>query len=167
MAAPHTPDGMQPLHGSFYSPDIADYYVTPDELGYGPSISFDRDFLGRDALRALRDADRRHKVTLVLNADDVQRVLGADHGIVNTLAHQRVERGGESVGVAFNDPYGTMLSLALLSEQAAVPGTEVTVVWGDHPGGEVAPDADLGLPVIRAAVQPCPLQRARAGYRRN
>lgn len=168
----HTPDGMQPLHGSFYSPDIADYYCTPYELDYGRSISFDHDFLGRDALHALRDADRRHKVTLVLDADDVQRALGADHGIVNTLAKQRVERDGAAVGnteyTAFSDPYGTMLSLALVSEKAAVPGTEVSVVWGDHPGGDVAPDADLGLPVIRATVQPCPYNEfARAGYRRN
>ncbi|WP_067899616.1 aminomethyltransferase family protein [Nocardia vaccinii] len=168
----HTPDGMQPLHGSFYSPDIADYYLTPYELDYGRSISFDHDFLGRDALRALKDADRRHKVTLVMRADDVEAALGADHGIVNTLAKQRVEHDGTLAGVteytAFSDPYGTMLSLALVSEDMAKAGTEVTVVWGNHPGGDVAPDADLGLARIRATVQPCPYNEyARAGYRQD
>ena len=168
----HTPDGMQPLNGSFYSPDIADYYVTPYELDYGRSVSFNHDFLGRDALHALKDAERRHKVTLVLHADDVAAVLGADHGIVNTLAKQRVEIDGQLVGkteyTAFNDPYGTLLSLALVAEADAKPGTEVTVVWGDHPGGDVAPDADLGLPRIRATVQPCPYNEfARAGYRQD
>ncbi|MFI6350431.1 aminomethyl transferase family protein [Streptomyces sp. NPDC050560] len=169
----HTPDGMQPLHGSFYSPRIADYYVTPYELGYGRSVSFRHDFLGRDALRALRDAgERRHKVTLVMRADDVASVLGEGHGIVNTLAKQRVESGGALVGkteyTAFSDPYGTMLSLALVAPEAAKPGTEVTVVWGDHPGGDTAPDAELGLPRIRATVQPCPYNEfARAGYRQD
>ena len=168
----HTPDGMQPLNGSFYSPDIADYYVTPYELDYGRSVSFNHEFLGRDALLALKDAERRHKVTLVMQADDVASVLGAGHGIVNSVAKQRVEINGELVGkteyAAFNDPYGTMLSLALLSEANAKPGTEVTVVWGDHPGGDVAPDADLGLPRIRATVQPCPYNEfARAGYRQD
>ncbi|MFJ7241781.1 aminomethyl transferase family protein [Streptomyces olivaceus] len=168
----HTPDGMQPLHGSFYSPRIAAYYVTPYELDYGRSISFNHDFLGRDALRALKDAERRHKVTLVMNPDDVRSALGADNDYVNTLAKQRVEREGELVGsteyTAFSDPYGTMLSLALLSEEQAKPGTEVIVVWGDHPGGDVAPDADLGLARIRATVQPCPYNEfARAGYRKD
>jgi hypothetical protein len=61
-----------------------------------------------------------------------------------------------------------MLSLALVSREHAKPGTEVTVVWGDHPGGDVAPDADLGLPRIRATVQPCPYNEfARAGYRQD
>jgi vanillate/3-O-methylgallate O-demethylase len=168
----HTPDGMQPLHGSFYSPNIADYYVTPYELDYGRSISFNHDFLGRDALRALEDAERRHKVTLVMQADDVASVLGADHGIVNTVARQRVETDGGLVGTteytAFSNPHGTMLSLALVSESVSKPGTEVTVVWGNHPGGDVAADADLGFPRIRATVQPCPYNEfARAGYRQD
>ncbi|BBA95508.1 putative aminomethyltransferase [Actinacidiphila reveromycinica] len=168
----HTPDGMQPLNGSFYSPEISDYYVTPYELGYGRSISFQHDFLGRDALRALKDAGRRHKVTLVMDAGDVAAALGADHGAVNTLAKQRVESDGTLVGTteytAFSDPYGTMLSLALVSQDQAAPGTEVTVVWGNHPGGDTAPDADLGLPRIRATVQPCPYNEfARTGYRQD
>jgi vanillate/3-O-methylgallate O-demethylase len=168
----HTPDGMQPLNGSFYSPNIADYYVTPYELDYGRSISFNHDFLGRDALQTLKDAERRHKVTLVMQSDDVASALGADHGIVNTLAKQRVEIGGELVGkteyTAYSDPHNTMLSLALVSAEHAKPGTEVTVVWGDHPGGDVAPGADLGLPHIRATVQPCPYNEfARAGYRQD
>ena len=168
----HTPDGMQPLNGSFYSADIADYYVTPFELDYHRSISFRHDFHGRDALQALQDAPRRHKVTVVMDADDVAQALGADHGPVNTLAKQRIELDGTLVGTteytAFNDPYGTMLSLALVSAEAAEPGTRVTVTWGNHPGGDTAPDADLGFPRIRATIQPCPFNEfARAGYRQD
>jgi len=166
----HTPDGMQPLHGSFWSPDISDYYVTPYELDYGRSVSFGHDFLGRDALLALRDAPRRHKVTLVMDPGEVAAVLGADHGIVNTLAKQRVEIDGRLVGVseytAFSDPYSTLLSLALLAQDSAKPGTEVQVVWGDSPGDGQASVA--GLPRIRATVQPCPFNEfARSGYRQD
>ncbi|PUB32286.1 vanillate/3-O-methylgallate O-demethylase [Promicromonospora sp. AC04] len=168
----HTPDGMQPLNGSYYSTDIADYYVTPYEIDYGRSISFNHEFLGREALLELKDAERRHKVTLVMDQNDVEKALGADHGIVNTLAKQRVEVAGDLVGsteyTAFSDPYGTMLSLALVSQDVAVPGAEVTVVWGNHPGGDTAPDADLGFARIRATVQPCPYNEfARAGYRKD
>ena len=164
----HTPDGMQPLHGSFYSQNIADYYVTPYELDYGRSISFNHDFLGRDALLALRGAERRHKVTLVMNPVDVEAALGSDHGIVISRAKQRVEDDGTLVGktefTAYNDPYGTMLSLALVDEAHAKPGTEVTLVWGDHPGD----DAEADFTTIRATVQPCPYNEyARAGYRRD
>jgi len=168
----HTPDGLQPLNGSFYSPDIADYYVTPYELDYGRSISFNHDFLGRDALQAMKDAPRRHKVTLVMDAEQVAKAVDLERGPVNTLAKQRVEIAGSLVGnteyTAYNDPYGTMLSLALVSEESAKPGTEVEVVWGNHPGGDVAAEADLGFPRIRATVQPCPYNEfARSGYRQG
>ncbi len=47
------------------------------------------------------------------------------------------------------------------------PGTEVTVVWGEHPGADPDPDADLGFPRIRATVAPAPYDsHARTRYRR-
>jgi hypothetical protein len=49
----------------------------------------------------------------------------------------------------------------------ASPGTSVTVAWGEHPGPGTPPDADLGFPRIRAAVQPAPFdEHARTRYRR-
>ena len=33
------------------SSNIEDYYLTPFELGYGPFVKFDHDFIGREALR--------------------------------------------------------------------------------------------------------------------
>lgn len=50
----------------------------PRELGYGRSISFNHDFLGRDALQAARDSVPRTKVTLELDRQDVREVLGDD-----------------------------------------------------------------------------------------
>ena len=52
-------EGQRPLNGSFYSDDIEDYYVSPWELGYGRSISFNHDFIGRDALLAGAGRPRR------------------------------------------------------------------------------------------------------------
>src|SRR5438552_12205534 len=65
------------IGGSFDSPNIEDYYLTPWDLGYGSILKFDHDFIGREALEK-RAADRhRKKVTLVLNTEDVMRVIGS------------------------------------------------------------------------------------------
>ena len=167
-------EGQRPLNGSFYSPNIEDYYCTPYELGYGKSISFNHDFIGRDALASKRDNVQRTKVTLVCNPEDVRAVLGADArehiGYYLTYARNRVEADGELAGFTYQtatlDPAGTILSLSLINTQHAAPGTEVTVVWGDHPGAGTDPDADLGFPSIRAIVAPAPYDaHARTAYR--
>lgn len=52
--------------------------------------------------------------------------------------------------------------------QFAEPGTEVSVVWGEHPGAGTSPDADLSFPHIRATVAPAPYDaHARTQYRRS
>ncbi len=85
--------GKRPLNGSFFSEDIEDYYCTPYELGYGRSISFNHDFIGRDALEKAKENVRRTKVTLVFDPEDVRAVVGADQGFLLTYARHRVERG--------------------------------------------------------------------------
>ena len=42
------------IAGSFVSDNIEDYYVNPYELGYGPFVKFDHDFIGADALKKTR-----------------------------------------------------------------------------------------------------------------
>jgi len=164
-------EGMKPLGGSFYSDDIADYYVSPWELGYGRSISFTHDFIGREALEAARGEVRRTKVTLEFDRADVERVLGVGTSdYLNTYGRFRIERDGRMQGMTFWTshiaPVGTVLSLALVDQAVAMPGTQVDVVWGDHPGHGTAPDADLGLPRIRATVQTSPYDEyARTAYR--
>lgn len=165
-------EGQRPLNGSFFSEDIEDYYCSPYELGYGRMVSFNHDFIGRDALEKDRDGVRRTKVTLVLDPGDVRTVLGEDAGFHLTYARHRVESGGELVGLTHQsatvDPAGTVLSLTLIDKTYAEPGTEVTVVWGEHPGPGTAPDADLGFPRVRATVAPAPYEEhARTQYRRN
>lgn len=66
------------------------------------------------------------------------------------------------------DPVRTVLAQTLIDSAHAEPGTEVTVVWGEHPGLGTDPEADLGFPRIRATVQVSPFDRhARTDYRRN
>jgi vanillate/3-O-methylgallate O-demethylase len=162
-------EGQKPMHGSFYSDDIADYYVSPYELGYGRSIAFNHDFIGREALEKAKDSYRRKRVTLVYNADDVKKVMG-DPGYLLRYPRDRVEIDGELVGLAMytaNFPaHGTLLSLALVDKQHAEPGTEVTIAWGEHPGAAAPADAHTEFPRIRAIVQPSPYdQVARTSYR--
>ncbi|MEU9343471.1 aminomethyl transferase family protein [Streptomyces sp. NPDC048278] len=168
-------EGKRPLNGSYFSEDIEDYYVSPYELGYGKLIHFGHDFLGRDALLAAKESTGlRRKVTLVFDPDDVRRVLGggADPGFVLSYARHRVETAAGLAGVTMQtasiDPVGTLLSQTLIDAAHAEPGTEVAVVWGEHPGTGTDPEADLGFPRIRATVQPSPYDRhARTEYRRN
>jgi glycine cleavage system aminomethyltransferase T len=181
-------EGQRPLGGSFYSENIEDYYVSPWELGYGRSISFGRDstahdlighdfighdFIGRDALLAARETAPRAKVTLILDPDDVRKALGDDLGYYLTYSRHRVEAAdGALVGLTHQtasiDTAGTILSLTLIDKAYAEPGTEVEVIWGEHPGPGTAPDADLGFDRIRATVAPAPFgDHARKAYRRS
>ena len=171
FASLYSYEGQGALHGSFYSPNIEDYYCSPYELGYGRSISFNHDFHGKEALEASKGrADLRQKVTLVWNAEDVKRVFGADHDFILSYTKDRVEDDGALVGISqyatYMDPSGTVHSLALVAKDKAEPGTELTVLWGQHPG----PNAEAGLvpsfEKIRATVASAPYNEvARTSYR--
>ncbi|GAA4027931.1 hypothetical protein [Streptomyces plumbiresistens] len=141
------------------------------------------------SFQLLKEEVTRTRVTLVCDAEDVRSVIGGgeDPGYVHRYARNRVETAsGELAGVTFQtdpvDHLGTLLSLALVDSEWAAPGTEVSVVWGRHPGpstpgralraGHSGPgtpaDADLGFPRVRATVQPAPYDdHARRRYRRN
>jgi vanillate/3-O-methylgallate O-demethylase len=165
-------EGQKPLHGSFFSEDIEDFYTSPYELGYGRSIAFNHDFIGREALEKAANNVRRTKVTLVLSVEDVRRVFGPDAKFALSYGRYRVEAGATLAGMTFYTgfiaPVGTVLSLALIDKQYAAPGTEVTLVLGEHPGSGTPPNADLGFARIRATVQPAPYnEHARKQYREN
>jgi glycine cleavage system aminomethyltransferase T len=163
-------EGQNPLYGSFFSDRIEDYYVSPYELGYGRSISFGHDFIGRDALLKAKDSVRRTKVTLVFDPADAALAIAPGQELALSNGRYRVESGGELAGQAYHTaslaPANAVLSLAVIDRQYAAPGTEVTVSWGEHPGHGTAPDADLGFPRIRATVAPAPYgEHARTSYR--
>ncbi len=175
------------LAGSFVSPDIRDYYVTPYDIGYGKVVSFDHDFVGRDALRALADDPSKVRVTLQWNGDDVAdifrsqfvqdgrlppRLIDLPKSRAARFQYDTVLAGGGPVGFSldtgFLEPDRAVLSLAIVDAASAEPGTEVTVRWGE-PEGSTRPHIPPHRQVdVRATVLPAPYSAyARSAYRTN
>ena len=170
------------LGGSFYSNDIADYYLTPHDLGYWPFVKFDHDFVGRDALEKMVDNPERKKVTLAWNGEDVARAMGTlfkkgdaakyiDLPLSNysTWPYDKLLVDGEMVGVSTFSGYSynerSMLSLAIVDVDVEL-GNEVTLVWGEEDGGSAKPVVERHAQTeIRAIVSPCPYSEvARTSY---
>ena len=182
---PTSYEAMASLGGSFVSADIADYYLTPWDLGYGAFVKFDHDFVGREALEQMAASPSRTKVTLVWNGADVEHALGSlfsDTGTIAkyidlplanyaTLPYDRVLSGSSPVGLSTYTGYNfnerAMLSLAIVDNAHGEPGTEVTVVWGEENGGTTKPTVERHVQArIRATVQPAPIsETARVAYR--
>jgi glycine cleavage system aminomethyltransferase T len=173
------------LGGSLVSSSIEDYYLTPFELGYGHIMKFDHDFIGRAALEAMRDRPHRRKVTLKWSRDDVIRIfsslfdegdrykymdLPASH--YATMPYDLVTRNGRPVGISHYPVYTSNLrswiSLAILEPEAAEPGTEVSIRWGEPDGGSRKPSVERHIQTeVRAEVHPCPIAvTAREVYRK-
>jgi len=72
-------EGSASIGGSFVSSKIEDYYLTPYELGYGPFVKFDHDFVGREALEKLVKEVRpqRKKVTFEWNGEDLGKITSS------------------------------------------------------------------------------------------
>ena len=172
------------LGGSFYSENIEDYYLTPYDLGYGASVKFDHDFVGREALEKLSKNPRRTKVTLALNQADVMKAIGtmfdkADRAkyidfpsaVYSTWQYDKVTRNGNTIGIStwigYSSNEGKMLTLAMLDNEHAQTGNEVTFVWGQQPGTGSRPTVESHVQVeIRATVAPVPyVEVAREAYR--
>ena len=170
------------LGGSYYSDDIADYYLTPHDLGYAPFVKFDHDFVGREALEAMGEEGTRRKVTLAWNGEDVAGAMQTlfergdaakyiDLPLSNysTWPNDRVMHEGELVGVSTFSGYSynerSMLSLAVVNTDVEI-GTEVVLVWGEENGGSAKPVVERHRQVeIRAVVSPCPYSEiARTSY---
>jgi glycine cleavage system aminomethyltransferase T len=171
------------IGGSMDSSDIADYYLTPYDIGYDRSVKFDHDFIGREALARLSKQSPRTKVTLVWNGEDVAAAIGSlfqqgpgakhfDLPKVRYALHQedKVLRDGEQIGISLDCGYivneRAMVSLATIAKEHAEPGTEVTVLWGEQPNTAKPQVEEHKLWEIRATVAPVPYVRfARTEYR--
>lgn len=173
------------LAGSMDSKNIADYYVTPYDLGYERMVKFDHDFVGRDALQKHEKDNRRTKVTLVWNKQDVLSTIGslyepglpaksiempkARYGFfqADTVLHK-----GSQVGISMDVGYihneRVMISLATIDKSLSKPGTEVSVLWGEKPNSR-KPGLEPHRQVeIRATVAPAPyVQVIRDNYRKE
>jgi len=61
------------LGGSFVSGNIEDYYLTPWDLGYGPFVKFDHDFIGRAALEKKAAGPHRIIPAIALDSAGAER----------------------------------------------------------------------------------------------
>ncbi|MEI9852697.1 MAG: hypothetical protein WDN24_19650 [Sphingomonas sp.] len=173
------------LGGSMDSRDIADFYVTPHDIGYGRLVKFDHDFVGRAALEEIARAPRRDKVTLVWNVDDVlaaQRTL-YEPGVPakffefpkSRYAYFQVDKilhkgglAGMSTDLGYITNERAFVSLATIDVGLATPGTEVSVLWGEEPNS-TKPGVEPHRQVeIRATVAPVPYASViRDSYRKS
>lgn len=127
-------------------------FVNPFELGWGGSVSFKHDFIGKEALERMKAEGHRVAVTLEWNTDDVLDVWrsGLEPGEAyapmdgpedfdptgkyeyradKVLADGRLI--GTSTGRIHSWHYRKMISMGLVEPEYAEEGTELVVVWGN------------------------------------
>jgi vanillate/3-O-methylgallate O-demethylase len=179
-------ESVTSIGGSFVSDDIEDYYLTPYDLGYESMVKFDHDFIGRAALERIAEKPSRKKMTLVWNGDDCELAFGGMFkskggdapkyidfpcAVYSTYPYDKVTKQGKTVGFSTWSGYSfnerTMLSLATLDVAEAVPGNELTLVWGEENGGTKKVTVERHKQIeLRAIVAPAPYGAvARESYR--
>jgi len=169
------------LGGSYLSQNIEDYYVSPYDIGYGPFVKFDHDFIGREALENM-DKTKRRKVTLAWNGEDVAKVFASmftgenrykyiDLPLSNyaNSNYDKVVADGHDAGFSMFTGYSynerSMLSLATVDADVKI-GNEVKIVWGEPDGGSRKTTVERHEQIeIRAIVSPVPYSKtAREAY---
>ncbi len=166
-------EGTGAIGGSYVSKNIEDYYVTPYEIGYGPFIKFDHDFIGRDALEKMQSQSHRRKVTLAWNKEDVikgyasmfekgNNVKYMDWPLSNyaNSNYDAVMGGDKMIGLSMFTGYSynerSVLSLATVDPDVEI-GTEVEVLWGEEEPGTKKTTVEPSRQVrMRAIVSPVP-----------
>ncbi|MEO8100772.1 MAG: aminomethyl transferase family protein [Acidobacteriota bacterium] len=162
------------LGGSLVSKNIEDYYTTPYELGYGPFVKFDHDFIGREALEKIAKNKHKRKVTFAWNSDDVGKVFRSmfepgqemykfiDLPLANyaSASYDRISLHGETVGSSMFAGYSfnerRMLSLGFVDDDVK-EGAEVLLTWGEPDGGSKKTTVERHKQLdIRAVVSPVP-----------
>jgi vanillate/3-O-methylgallate O-demethylase len=152
-------EGTASIAGSFVSDNIEDYYSTPYELGYGPFVKFDHDFIGREALEKKAKDAHRKKVTFAWNGEDMAKIFASffhpgklsnkyfEWPIANygSSSFDAVKKGGKVVGYSMFGGYSynerTALSLGVVNPDVQV-GEELTLVWGEADGGTAKPTVE-------------------------
>jgi len=171
------------IGGSFVSGNIEDYYLTPWDLGYGSFVRFDHDYIGREALETKSVGPHRRKVTLALDNVSVTDAMYTmfDDGlrakfiefpsaVYSMHPYDSVTVDGNPVGlstwIGYSANEARMLTLAMVDERYAKPGTEVVLVWGEPDGGTRKPAVERHRQVeILAIVSLAPYSKvARTVY---
>lgn len=176
--------GMCSIGGSYVPDSIEGYYLTPWDLGYGPFVKFDHDFIGREALEKIAAGPHRKKVTLALDNEDVMRVQSSALSkgerakfmeypsavyAMHPFDEVRAEDGslaGLSTWIGYTANEGKFLTLAMLEQQYAEPGTKVSLIWGEPNGGTRKPTVEPHVQTpIKAVVAAVPyVEAARDNY---
>ena len=147
------------IGGSFVSSNIEDYYTNPYDLGYGPFVKFDHDFIGAEALKEMSAKPQRRKVTLEWNAEDVSDIWRSmlnpgelpykflDLPLANysSTSADAVMKDGKVVGMSMFTGYSwnerAQLSLAVV-DPAIKDNDILTLVWGEENGGTTKPTVE-------------------------
>ncbi len=169
------------IGGSYVSDNIEDYYVNPFELGYDFYIGWKTDFIGKEALAAMKDQTNRKKVTFEWNREDVMKVIasGFEDGTpykwidfpqpnYASTSADMVMRDGKMVGMSMFNGYSynerCMLSLGVVNDDVEV-GDVLTLIWGEpEQTGKTSTERHKQAE-IRVKVAPTPYAReARENY---
>jgi len=176
-------EGKCSIGGSYVPDSIEGYYLTPWDLGYGLFVKFDHDFIGREALEKIAAGPHRVKVTLALDNEDVMRVQSSalskgdrakfmeyPSAVYAMHPYDQVLIDGKMVGlstwIGYSSNEGKFLTLAMVEADAAKPGTQVSLLWGEPNGGTTKPTVERHVQTeIKAIVSPVPYSEvARDGY---
>ena len=179
-------ESVTSIGGSFVSERIEDYYLTPADLGYESLVKFDHDFIGGEALERMAGTPSRKKMTLVWDAQDSEQAFGGMFkgqdgkapkyidfpcAVYSTYPYDRVTKNGRTVGISTWAGYSAneraMLSLAMIDASEAIPGNELTLVWGEENGGTKKVTVERHSQIeLRVMTAPAPYARvARDAYR--
>jgi glycine cleavage system aminomethyltransferase T len=102
---------------------------------------------------------------------DITKYIDLPLANYSTLPYDRVTAKGKTVGLSTYTGYiyneRAMISLAIVDNAFATPGTEVSLMWGEPGRGSSKPTVERhGQIEIRATVAPVPISEvARVAYR--
>ena len=166
------------IGGSFVSNNIEDYYLTPYELGYGPFVKFDHDFVGREALEKIADKPHRKKVTFAWHArrhgEDLRLAVPARRRELQVLrpaelelrvllvrqGHARTARWSASRCSAATATTSARRSRSVSWIRTSRSARILTLVWGEENGGTGKTTVERHKQLdVRVQVSPVPYAR--------
>lgn len=127
-------------------------YFNPYEMGWGSTVNFNHDFVGKEALQKIQASPHRKMVTLEWNADDIVDIWksglvgnepyasmdGPEDMLENGKMEYRADKvfadgkyAGISSGRILSWYYNRMISLCIIEPEFSKIGTPVTVQWGN------------------------------------
>lgn len=134
------------------SDNIEDYYRNPFELGWGSSVKFDHDFVGKEALQKIAAGPHKQVVTLLWNHEDILKVFSSRYNVdeepykliefplnlrdnpSGSFQCKILDESDKVVGKSsipvYTLYYKNTISLCIVDPYFAEIGKDVVVVWG-------------------------------------